>query len=108
MEEDRSKDVKKEILKGAFGGHILTNYKIDSEFFGKIFDDNYKDVYLQNGKTEEQLVPVRKRFIGLEIKREKKHYKAYRAGQTVYQFAGRHFPVYRKGDLFTSQIEEEE
>ena len=106
MEENRSKDTEIKILKGTFGGHIFSNYKVDYEFFGKIFDDNYKEVYLEQGKTEEQLVKVRKRFIDLEMKREKKHYKAYRAGKTVYKFAERHFPVIRKGDILEPVIEE--
>ena len=107
MEEIGGEVVKKEILKGAFGGRILTNHKVDSEFFGKVFDDNYKEQYQSMGKTEEELLKVRKRFIDLETKREKKHYKAYRNGLTVYTFAGRHFPVLRKGDIYTPNIEEE-
>ena len=104
LAEDREESTESQGLVG-FGGYLSRGYKKDSEHFKEIFDQTYGQSEQYKSKSVEEMADAKKRFVKLELAREKKHYKAYLAGRDNYKHADRHFPVLRgTGDTLTKQL----
>lgn len=102
--EDREENTESQGLVG-FGGYLSRGYQKDTEHFKEVFDQTYGQSEQYKSKSVEEMVDAKKRFVKLELAREKKHYKAYLAGRDNYKHADRHFPVLRgTGDTLMKQL----